>query len=892
MLSCPEDEDVTGRDCPAYRHLLVLLPRTVRDRFGRDMEEAFAHRLSGARTPMGRGWVWVRGTADVLASAAIERLRSVGWRRRLRGRMGTEMQDLRRAARSVVRSPLFASTAVLTLALGIGASTATFSVAGTVLFKPLPYRDPNRLVAVWPEKNFNTAMVRDALAHVPALQSASGLSGWGLTLVGEGEPLQVNAMRVSTDHFRVLGVVPELGRPFVSEEGLPGRNDVVVLSHSFWIRVFGGDPSVIGRRIRLSGDDADQHTIIGVLPAGYRPVSGRPELWVPLPLDPTATISSDDSWYVNEHIARLAPGFTLEQASEQVRRWAAGLRASMPRQVSEDDVRTARVQPLSEYVARDMQPALWAALAAVSLVLLIACVNVANLLLARGEARARDLAVRRALGASRRSLAGMLLSESTLLGFLGGTLGIVASFGLLRLVGALAPTDFPRIREVGLDGPVLLYAVVVTLLATLAAGVVPAVRVSRVDATATLGGAARGASARRGSRLSLGLVGAEIALAVVVTIGSGLMLRSLMRMTSVDIGLDTRRLLVMQPSPPSGRYASNEDVQVYFSRVTERVAALPGVGSVGAIQLLPGTFNNWNFPTWPEGVDVPEGTPAPSVNFRVVRAGYFETVALPPLRGRLLNDRDRTDTQKVMVVNQEFVDSFWPGLNPIGRTIRTLGRGSDPFTVVGVVGNVRQHGYAQSPEPEMYVTQAQWAWTVNPWLVIRVDGEGPPLREAAAVQKAIWSVDPDVPISGVDALSHVFDESAASTRFLAVVLGSFGALALLLGALGVFGVTSYVVGQRTGEFGVRMALGSSRRGVLATALATCGPAVLVGLALGLGGAVVSARVLRSVLYGIEPSDPGTFAMVGTTLLVVAVLASLVPAWRASRIDPVRVLKAE
>ncbi len=883
--------DTRGR--ARYRRLLRLLPARLRERFGADMEEVFAWRISRCRSRAARGWTWARAVADVLSEAALERMRPASTNDEGRGGMGTRTQDLRWAARTLVRSPLFTGVAVLTLALGIGASTATFSVVGTALFKGLPYQDADRLVAVWPSTNFNTAMVRDAVSSMPAVESMTGVTGWSLTLVGEGEPLEVNANRVSPVHFRLLGVDAAVGRTFTDEEGLPGQGDVVVLSHAFWVRVLGADPDVIGRSLQLSGADSETRTVIGVMPPDFRPVRGRPEVWIPMTLDPSATISSDGSWYVNERIARLAPGATLAQADEQIARFARDVREQLSRRYDEDEVRSARMQPLTAYLTRDMKPVLWAALGAVSLVLLIACANVANLLLARGEARTHDLAVRSALGAGRDRVVRMLLAESGILGLLGGALGILTAFTLVRLAVAMAPDDFPRIRDVAVDGPVLLYAVAVTLASTLLAGLVPALRTSRVDATASLGGATRASSARRRSRLTLALVGAEVALAVVVTVGSGLMLRSLLRLTAVDAGVDTRGTLVLRASPPESRYQDHADTQAYWTQVLAQVSALPDVASVGAIHLLPGTGDNWNFPTWPEGVDVPEGTPTPIANFRIVRPGYFETVGLPARRGRLLADADGVDDEKVVVVNQAFVDRFWAGLDPVGRTLRTLRSSGDPYRVVGVVADVHQHGLGQAPEPEMYFSQAQWpGWSLTLWLVVKMRADDRPLERVAAIQQAIWSVDPNVPITGIDTFDHVFAQSAASTRFLAGVLGSFGALALLLGAVGVFGVTGYAVARRLPEFGVRIALGSSRKRVLGAGVLTCAAPVCGGLIVGLATAAAAAGVLRTVLFGIEPSDPVTFVLVGGTLLVTAAVASLLPAWRASRVDPVRVLGAD
>jgi predicted permease len=801
------------------------------------------------------------------------------------------MQDLRYALRGLGRSPLFTVMAVLTMALGIGASTATFSVVGTVLFKELPYREPDRLVAIWPTTNFNNAMLRDARAASPALASASGISGWSLTLVGAGDPLEISANRVSPDHFRVLGVQPALGRSFGGDEGLPGQSDVVILSHPFWVRAFGADRAIVGRSIELAGADNTSHTVIGVMPPDFRPVVGAPDVWIPMALGAGVSVQDDDTWYVNHRVARLAPGATLEQADQQIRAYARQARERIPTILDEDDVASADVQPLQAYVAGAMGPVLWVTLGAVSLVLLIACANVANLLLARGETRRPELAVRVALGAGRQRVLGMLLAESGVLGLAGGAAGILLSLGLVRMVVGLAPPDFPRIDEVGVDGPVLLYAVAVTVVAILVAGLIPAVRAGRVDATASMAGASRSGSGRRGSRLTRVLVAAEVALAVVVTVGSGLMLRSLERLVSVDQGLDTEGVVVFRATPPDGRYPDGTAFHAYYDQLLERVASLPGVERVGAIHLLPGTTNNWSFPTFPEGYEIPQGTPPPSVNFRSVWAGYFETVGVPLERGRYLVAADNAETEKVAVVNQAFVDRYWPDQDPIGRTVRTFSSTADPYRVIGVVGDVRQHGLASEPRPEMYFAHAQWGWNMGFWVLARMSGSDP-LGHAAEVREAVWSVDPDVPITGLEELATVFGRSAATTRFLATILTSFGFLALALGAVGVFGVTAYSVSRRIPEFGVRVALGSSRTGVVTTALGASLAPVVAGLVVGLLAAAVASGTLRTALFGIEPSDPVTYLGVGGLLLAVATLASLLPAIRASRVDPVTALRSD
>jgi predicted permease len=858
------------------------------------MAGVFGHRLEQAGPSVRRrGWVWARGLVDLAVHASAEWLRALvgetghdDGRRRMEGMT----VDLKHGLRALRGAPVLSAVAVLTLALGVGASTSTFSVVYAVLLEGLPYRDAGRLVTVWPEENFNKAMVAAADRAAPALESVSGYTGWTFTLTGEGEPREIQGAQVSAHHFDLLGVSAALGRTFLAGEGRPGGAGVVVLSHDLWIRVFGGDPDVVGRTVDLSGAEYDRRTVVGILPAEHRALFDDAELWVPLEVDPSLGPPDDGTWFVNHRVARLAPGATREQAQAQVRRFAVDLQAGMPRLLDEEDARAATVQPLRTALADGMDDVLWVALGAVSLVLLIACANVANLLLARGEARNRDLAVRSALGADRRRVIGMLVSESGMLGVAGGGLGILLAYGLVDLLVRTAPPDFPRIGDVGVDGAVLGFAVGATLVATLLAGLFPALRNSRVDATASLG-SGRGASVRRAGRLTPLLVGAQVALAVTVVVGSGLMLRSLDRLLAVDPGLRGERVLTFRANPPESRYETPESYRRYYDQILERVAALPGVASVGAINLLPGTTSNWSFPTYPEGVPVTEGATVPSANFRGVVPGYFETVGVPLREGRYPAATDDADAEPVLVVNEAFVREFWPGEDVLGRSVRIFSAGATPYRVVGVVGDVRQHDRKEASRPEMYVPHEQWGWGMSQWVMVRFAGDRVEAREAE-VRDAVWSVDPDVPVTGMEELASVLGRSTRTTRFLAILLSAFGALALALGAVGVFGVTAYTVGRRTAEFGVRLALGGSRRAVVAAALGRSMAPVSVGLGVGLLAAYGASGLLESVLYGVEPTDLGTFAGVAGLLATVAVSAALAPAWRASRVDPVRVLDGE
>lgn len=876
----------------AYRWLLRMLPLDFRRQFGRDLEEVFVQRLEEAAGLGGRLWVWTRAIADVLGTAVQERLPriSVGgsgsnWVRLL-------FWDVRYSLRSVLRAPLFGLVAVGTLALGVGASVATFSVVHGALLKPLPYPDPERLVVVWPDRNFNNAMVRGVVESVPALQDVSGIGRWRLTLAGEGAAREVQADRVTPGYLATLGARPVLGRLLLVEDALPDAEDVAVISHAFWSETFGEDPNVIGRRVQLDGAGASTRTIVGVVPREFRSLGDEPDVWIAFEDDPALGIAEDQTWFVNDRIARLAPGATLQQARDQVRAFARRAQELVPTLIEEADVRTATVEPLQPYLTRSVRTALWVTLGVVSLVLLIACANVANLLLARGESRKHDLSVRVALGAGRAGVVRMLLAECVVLGLAGGALGVALSFALVRGLLAVAPSDFPRLHEVGIDPVVLGFAVTVTLAAILLAGISPALRISRVEGASRLGAGTRSVSARRRSRLSRVLVGAEVALAVVVAVGSGLMLRSLQQMLAVDTGLEGERVVVMSVAPPEWRYPDHPAFLTYYAQALTRLESVPGIESVGAINLLPGTTDNWSFPLYPEGVEYPEGAAVASVNFRVVLPGYFESVGIPLEQGRFLGGGDRADAESVVVVNRAFVNRFWPEDAPMGRSVRWFSPEARGYRVVGVVGDVRQHGMARETTPEVYVPYGQIDWIVTFWITARVQGTAPPLETAEALMNALWAVDPDVPISGVSTLETVYGQSAATTRFLAIMLSLFGLLALVLCASGVFGVTAFSVGQRTSEFGVRVALGSTRAGILEVALRSSLSPILAGVVVGIGVALLAGGVMESSLYEVQPTDPVALLTAGGMLLLVGLVAAAWPAWRASRVDPVQALASE
>lgn len=892
----------------AYRIALYAFPATFRGRWGAAMESMLLGRLAETPAGIGRSVILLRAIADAVVQGLAERVttfraRSVPTRARNGGTgagsnggfaLGSVLQDARHAVRSVRRSPGFAWISIVTLALGVGATTAVFTVVNAILLRPLPYPAPDRLVAVWPVANFNTAMVRRVAESVPALESVTGISIWTMTVTGDGgEPEEIDVGLVSANHFDVLRVSAALGRTFVADEGLKGGGDVAVLSWGFWMRRYGGDRSIIGRRIPLAGADHDVRTVIGVLPESFLPAVdvGEPMAWVPLEDDPSLTVATDNSWYVNWRVGRLAPGATVAQAESQLRASAGTLRMEAGTTMDEEDVRQASIEPLRAYRIGRFAGILWVLLGAVSLVLLIACANVANLLLARGETRFRELAVRRALGARPGRVIRQLLTESAVLALAGGALGIALAYALVRLMVLQAPPELPDTASISIDPIVIAFAAGVSMLSAIVFGIAPALRAGGSAAAETLRQGVRGAVGVRSRHgVSSTLVGFEVALAVLLVVGSGLMLRTLGELHSVDPGFDPTGVLVLRPAPPAARYSEPVSLQQFHVTVLERIGEIPAVESAAAIQLLPITFGNWGFPVFVEGVDVPEGTSPPSANFRVVTPGYFETMRIPLMQGRTISRIDLPSSQRVAVVNSAFVNRYWPDANPIGRTIRIFSPDGDDFTIVGVVGDVNQSALDIAPRPEMYVANEQSAWLVPMYLVVRVAGD--PMRLAPAIRDAIRAVEPETAISGLELFTSVIGRSAATTRFLTLLLGLFGLLALVLGGVGVYGVTAYTVERRVPEFGVRLALGASHRSVLLAAFAGAIWPVIAGITAGILSAAVAAGFVESMLFGVAPRDPLTFAGVPILLFLVAMGAILLPAWRATRVDPLSVLKTE
>lgn len=821
----------------------------------------------------------------------VERIDAVRHRRRRRKEVGGALKlDLRYARRQLTGSPGLSIAVMSTLALGIGVNVAMFSLLEGVVLRRLPYAEPDRLVAVWPSKNMNMAMMDVFGSAAPSLESVSGLAYWSLTLLGDGdaEPEVVEAAVVGTNLFDVLGVHPALGRSFTPEQRDPSASGVVILTHGFWTRRFGGDPSVVGRMIQLEGYDHGSREIIGVLPPSHRPLRHSPDVYVPLHVARGRTVSTDSTWYVNDVIARLAPGVTADRAAAEVRTVAARIRTDHPSSADDDEVARATVVPLADALVGEARRTLWVLVGAVGLVLLIACLNVANLLLARGHRRDPEVSLRKALGATRRRIVVQQLTETGMLAAVGGAAGLAVCAGLLAVLEPRVVERLPRVTELSLNGRVLAFAVSATFLVALLSGLAPAIRSAAREAAEGLRGVTPSvAGRRRGALLNRSLVAVELALAVVLVSGAALTVRSFRGLASTDPGFQSEGVLAMRVAPPPARYAARDAQGIYQARLLEQLRGLPEVASVGSNHLLPLSWGNWAFPYLAEGHEPPADAPLPSANFRVVSPGYFETMRIPLHRGRDFTDADGPRAPDVGIINHALAEELWPGQDPIGKEIQLFGNA--PFTVVGVVGDIRQTALDRDPLPEMYVPMAQFPLASTVYM-IRARAGLDPGSLAPALRNAVWAVDEDVPIPMLQPLEVVVGESVATERLVASLLTAFAGLALVLGMVGVYGVMAYVMGGRTREFAIRTALGASRFEVERQALADgLGPLVL-GLGLGLGATLATGRVLDGLLHDVEPADPVTLGGVLAVLTIATVAASWLPARRAARTEAARALR--
>lgn len=802
------------------------------------------------------------------------------------------LQDAGYALRQLRKSPAFAMTAVLTLALGIGANTAVFSVVYAVLLRPLPFKNADRLVMVWEQNRHrgwdhnivSAANFKDWRKQNHVFTDMALIDPRTFNLTGSGEPLELAAEQVTPNLFSVLGVQPLLGRSFVPEEGRVGSARVVVLGHALWERRYGGERSIIGKEISLN---TENYTVIGVMPPGFSDVYARSsdvnaQIWIS-GLDLSDPGRTDHNFIA---IARLKSGITLEKAQAEMNAIAAGIEKQYPA----DKGWGVQLVSLSDEVTGDSRPALRVLLAAVALVLLLACVNLANLLLARGAVRSRELAVRKALGANRRRLVAQLLTESFLLSMLGGAAGLwIASPGIQGLV-AIAPVDTPGIETAGLHTVVLFYAAAVAFLTAGVFGLLPALGFSNLDLNRSLKESGRssteGGSAGKMRRL---LVAAEFALALVLVVSAGLMVKTLLYMHRIELGFRPDHVLTLRVPINDVKYNEQQQAE-FYQTLLQRLKSVPGIECATVSGGIP--FVDWagQFVVTQQN---PHPAPAdmPDANYLAIGPEYFKVLRIPVIKGRTLTEPDTQNALHVAVVNEALARKQWPGEDAVGKRIKIGWDKARWLTVVGVAGNVRTEGPEADFLPEIYVPYTQHPWLLTPQNVL-IRTRGNPLSVLPAVRRAISKLDREQPIADVRTLEAVARQPLALRNFLAYLLGGFASLALLLAAIGVYGVMAYSVAQRMRELGIRMALGASQRQVLRIVLGDGVRLGVTGVLIGLVGSLMATRLLSSQLYGVKASDPWTFGAVALLLALVAAVAAYVPARRAARIDPITVLRDE
>ncbi len=800
--------------------------------------------------------------------------------------MTTISQDLSYAWRSLRKRPGFAAVAIVTLALGIGANTAIFSVVQGVVLEPLPYPEPGRLMTVWEDHTARGGPARewtgranflDWRARNRVFEHVAVYTGWGPNLTGVGEPERLVGELVSAAYFAALGVEPAAGRAFTGVDEDPGAERVVIVTDGLWRRRFGGDPGILGKTVSLDGEP---YAVVGVLPAGFEsPFTADVEIWRPLPFRPG---DDDRGSYFLRAVGRLRPGVSLDLARSDLTRVGRELSGEHPEYYRDVAV---SVVPLHEIVVGPTRPALLALMGSVGFVLLIACANVANLLLARSAARRREMAIRASLGAGRARIMRQLLTESLLLTLLGGGLGLLAGTWGIEALKSIAPAGAPRLDGVGLNLEVLAFTAGLTLLTGLLFGLAPALRASRPDLVGSLqhGERAGGGAAR--SRLRGALVVSEVALALVLLIGAGLLIRSFWGLTRVDPGFRAAGAIGANLQLPRTSYREPEAIAAFFDQLLERLDARPSLAAAGAVSVLPLSGDDSDVDVTIEGRPAPAPGDRAGVWYRAVSSGYFETMGIRRVAGRGFTDRDRAGSMPVAIVNETLARRHFAGEDPIGQRLKLGGPDSTrPWrTIVGVIGDVRHKGLGLEPAEELFLPHAQFPRRIMT-VVMRPRSEA--VEALEVLRSEVRALDPDLPIGGVTSLTALVRGSLALPRFTALMLATFAALALALAAIGVYGVLSYAVSRRRREIGVRMALGADRGDVLALVVGGGLRLIGAGLAIGLPLALVASRLLRRLLIEISPHDPLTLGATAVVLVAAGSLACYLPARRAARFDPV------
>ena len=800
-------------------------------------------------------------------------------------------QDVLYAVRRLLRAPGFTLVAVVTLALGIGANSAIFTVVNGVLLKPLPFPESNRLVGLFHVSEGHRAVMSgpnftDVTHAATSFENAAAITTGRVILTGQGEPARLPEADVSASLFNVLRVKPEIGRTFNAEENTPGKTNVVILSHALWEQRFGSDPGVIGRTITLDGASKE---VVGVMPRGFDYPQGR-QLWLPIEYDEAFVTKQRGAWFL-QTVARLKPGVTPGQAAAEVETIGRNLARQYPDANAEIGM---TAYPLLESMVGDIRRAVLVLLGAVAFVLLIACTNVANLLLARAAARETEMAVRTALGAGRGRLVRQLLTESVLLAICGAALGLLLAIWGVELLVSLKPQGIPRLDNVRIDAAVILFTIAVAVVTGILFGLMPAFAATR-GLSSTLKESGRGAVTTRGSTRVRGvLVVVELALAVMLLAGAGLLMRSFMKLEAVDPGFRPEQALTFELTLPDAKYAEDPARIAFFDQLMPRLASLPGVRSASAVMGLPLSGLDFIISFEVEGRPPVPPAQQPSMQVRVATPNYFSTIGVPLVRGRFFTDGDRVGTEKVVVITQAAARQFFPNEDPIGKSIK-VGWGKGPGKpraggrVVGIVGDMKDAGLAEANPPQIYMPLGQWPVS---FMAVVVKTNVPPMSLTDAVRSEVGAVDPNLPVSNVNTLDAIVAKSISQQRFYMLLLAIFAGVALALAAIGIFGVLSYAVSQRTREIGIRMALGAQEGTVIGLIVRQAMLLVGTGVVAGTVLALVLSQTISTMLFNVTPTDPVTFALVAALLVSVALFASYLPARRATRVDPIVALRAE
>jgi predicted permease len=822
--------------------------------------------------------------------------------------MNTLAKDIRYAVRTLVKSPGFTLAAIFSLAIGIGANTSIFSIINALLLRPLPYQDADRLVILWnrspglniTEDWFSTAQYFDIKAGHSGFEVVAIAIGGNYNLTGKGDPERVGTIRVSSNLLPMLGQSTALGRVFVADEDSPGKAATAVLSHGMWVRHYGSDPHIIGKSITLNGMP---YEVVGIMPHSFslpREVlptldgAEQADILLPLPLPPDASQNRDHEDY--NIMGKLKPGVSIAQAQAEMDTITARLRRDYPQTYPPNGGLTFGIVPLLEQVVGDVRLTLFVLLGAVGFVLVIACANVANLLLARAVARQKEIAIRTAMGASRVRIVRQLLTESVLLSLGGGVLGIQLAFWSIHWIHVFGPKSVPRINAIGIDKDALLFTFLLSLLSGTLFGLAPALRVSRLNLHATLKDTSRGSAGTsavwgRGNNLRRLLVISELALCVMLLIGAGLLIRSFARLQSVSPGFNPKNVLTLELTMSGPKYKDPQAVVSTYRELWTRLERLPGVAASGAVTALPlSQMFAWG-PITVEGRVPPPGENFINADERMVSGHYFRAMGIPLLAGRLFNDQDSATNPKVVIVDEYMAQQLWPNQDALGKRIHLGGvtTAAPWVTVVGVVGRVKQYTLDSDSRIAFYLAQTQYPTRAMNVVLL---SSGDPAALTSAVKQQVHELDRDLPLYNVRTMEQRLDESLARRRFSMLLLALFACVALALATIGTYGVMAYLVSQGTREIGIRIALGATQSGIVRLVVRKGMALALSGVAIGLAGACVLTRLMRSLLFGVGPNDPLTFAAISLLLTGIALLASYLPAHRASQIDPMVSLRHE